>query len=216
MSESVFNFNENKGGVLDEVNVRSKIWKVTIPRLLASQLMLYIYYFDLYYQKELFYCYVLKEEQVSFKINLNVFMECLGIFGSTLTGQSKTPSLMMYYDGYGEPLVLTIEEGMRHDYLYDCNTRIWGFNELDLVTECSGLGVSNLESIVQTWMCIEILYSVTPKSGLLLAIPTGICLINPWTELKRNVQKALQNCLMVYFTWMLVLKPSSNLCFSQI
>ena len=49
---------------------------------------------------------------MSFKLNLNVLMECLGIFGSgSLTGQSQSPSLILHYDGYGEPLVLIMEEG---------------------------------------------------------------------------------------------------------
>lgn len=54
---------------------------------------------------------------MSFKVNLNVLMDCLGIFGGgSLTGQSKSPSLKMYYDGYGEPLQLIIEEGMVYDF----------------------------------------------------------------------------------------------------
>lgn len=64
------------------------------------------------YQAGLFYQYTLKEPQVSFKLTLSVLLECLGIFGSSsLTGQSTSPSLKLYYDGYGEPLVLIIEEG---------------------------------------------------------------------------------------------------------
>ena len=67
----------------------------------------------LFWQAGLFYQFSLKEPQVSFKLNLNVLMECLGIFGSgSLTGQSQSPSLILHYDGYGEPLVLIMEEGM--------------------------------------------------------------------------------------------------------
>lgn len=65
----------------------------------------------LFVQAGLFYEYSLTEQQSSFKVNLNVLMECLGIFGSGITGQGKAPTLKMMYDGYGEPLVLTLEDG---------------------------------------------------------------------------------------------------------
>ena len=59
----------------------------------------------------MFYKYVLKEQQVSFKVSLSVLLECLGIFGTASVSGQAAPSLKMYYDGYGEPLVLIIEEG---------------------------------------------------------------------------------------------------------
>jgi len=49
---------------------------------------------------------------VSFRININILLECLTIFGSSsMTEQGMNPSLKLRYDGYGEPLSLVLEEG---------------------------------------------------------------------------------------------------------
>ena len=73
--------------------------------------MIYFQVALIIFQAALFYEYTLTEQQCSFKIDLNILMECLGIFGATSVSGQGSPSLNMYYDGYGEPLVLTIEEG---------------------------------------------------------------------------------------------------------
>lgn len=44
--------------------------------------------------------YTLNDEQVAFKINISVLVECLNIFGGSST------ALKMCYQGYGFPLTL--------------------------------------------------------------------------------------------------------------
>eukprot|EP00039_Didymoeca_costata_P002839 m.62994 g.62994 ORF g.62994 m.62994 type:complete len:287 (+) comp11552_c0_seq1:189-1049(+) len=53
-------------------------------------------------------------EEHSFDLDLNIFLDCLNIFGGECT------SMRMSYSGYGEPLVLLLEEG---GVLTDCNIR---------------------------------------------------------------------------------------------
>lgn len=55
-------------------------------------------------QDQIFEEYVLREESVTFKIDLDILQQCLTIFGSS------TAALRMCYDGYGTPLVLALEE----------------------------------------------------------------------------------------------------------
>lgn len=72
-------------------------------------------------QSSLFESYVLKEESVSFTIPLGVLLECLNIFGSgsvNTTNSNVTPTaLKMCYAGYGNPLVVYVEE---NGVLTDC------------------------------------------------------------------------------------------------
>ena len=49
--------------------------------------------------------YVLKEDPTTFQINLNVLLECLSVFGTTLQS-GTTPALKMYYNGTGSPVTL--------------------------------------------------------------------------------------------------------------
>lgn len=70
-----------------------------------------------YVQSILFKDYHVREENVNFKINLNVLLECLNIFGnSNIPG--ITTALKMCYSGYGSPLILVLEEG---GVLTDCH-----------------------------------------------------------------------------------------------
>lgn len=49
--------------------------------------------------------YEIQEDIVTFKVNLNILVECLNIFGgSTVPG--VTPALKLCYEGYGSPLIL--------------------------------------------------------------------------------------------------------------
>ncbi|PIK33949.1 putative cell cycle checkpoint protein RAD1 [Apostichopus japonicus] len=53
-------------------------------------------------QSEVFQEYRLKENNISFQINLTILMECLNIFGSNTAG-GAAPALKMCYGGYGTP-----------------------------------------------------------------------------------------------------------------
>ncbi|KAJ9576900.1 hypothetical protein L9F63_006518, partial [Diploptera punctata] len=65
-------------------------------------------------QKEVFQRYELNDEQVAFKVNLTVLVECLNIFGGSAT------ALKMRYQGYGAPLIMLLEEG---GVITDCSIR---------------------------------------------------------------------------------------------
>ncbi|XP_042681563.1 cell cycle checkpoint protein RAD1 [Centrocercus urophasianus] len=61
-------------------------------------------------QAEIFQEFHVQEESVVFRINLAVLLDCLTIFGaSSLPGTST--ALRMCYRGYGNPLMLFLEEG---------------------------------------------------------------------------------------------------------
>lgn len=70
-------------------------------------------------QEGIFQEFTIKEEQLTFKINLTVLLECLTIFGSGPVGGSAT-SLKMCYAGYGSPLILILEED---GVLTDCSIK---------------------------------------------------------------------------------------------
>lgn len=70
-------------------------------------------------QSAVFHEYIITEEQITFKINLNVLIECLTIFGSSSLSGVLT-SLKMCYKGYGHNLILMLEED---GVLTDCSIR---------------------------------------------------------------------------------------------
>uniref|UniRef100_H2YAI2 Cell cycle checkpoint protein RAD1 n=1 Tax=Ciona savignyi TaxID=51511 RepID=H2YAI2_CIOSA len=57
-------------------------------------------------QDQVFQEYSIRDEALTFQINLDILQECLSIFGST----NSATSMRMMYNGYGTPLVLTLEE----------------------------------------------------------------------------------------------------------
>ncbi|EDO32797.1 predicted protein [Nematostella vectensis] len=68
-------------------------------------------------QSDIFQEYIFKEESATFRVNLNVLLECLNIFGLS-KDSSSTTALKMCYKGYGNPLILMLEEG---GVLTDCS-----------------------------------------------------------------------------------------------
>ncbi|XP_025091169.1 cell cycle checkpoint protein RAD1-like [Pomacea canaliculata] len=70
-------------------------------------------------QAAIFHHFLLTQDQVTFKINLSVLIECLTIFGSG-TGPNTATSVKMCYAGYGSPLVLVLEED---GVLTDCSLK---------------------------------------------------------------------------------------------
>ncbi|XP_062501190.1 cell cycle checkpoint protein RAD1-like [Corticium candelabrum] len=69
-------------------------------------------------QSDIFQEFSFNEESATFKINMNVLLECLNIFGSKDLTQHT--ALKICYDGYGSPLVLLLEE---NGVLTDCSIR---------------------------------------------------------------------------------------------
>ncbi|XP_005100665.1 cell cycle checkpoint protein RAD1 [Aplysia californica] len=70
-------------------------------------------------QEAIFHEYSIKEDQLAFKINLTVLLECLTIFGGS-AGPGANTSLKMCYAGYGCPLILMLEED---GVLTDCSLK---------------------------------------------------------------------------------------------
>jgi cell cycle checkpoint protein len=58
---------------------------------------------NVFLQQEIFQEFVLKEDTVTFRVHLQLLVECLNIFG---TSPNSCSSLQMMYAGYGEPLFL--------------------------------------------------------------------------------------------------------------
>ncbi|XP_063312915.1 cell cycle checkpoint protein RAD1 [Pelobates fuscus] len=61
-------------------------------------------------QAGIFQEFNIQEESVMFRINLTVLLDCLNIFGVSAVPGTST-ALKMCYQGYGNPLILFLEEG---------------------------------------------------------------------------------------------------------
>ncbi|KAK2145826.1 hypothetical protein LSH36_655g01043 [Paralvinella palmiformis] len=68
-------------------------------------------------QASLFQEFVIREDQVTFKVNLTVLLDCLNIFGTSQVGGVMT-ALKLCYTGYGNPICLLLEE---NGVLTDCS-----------------------------------------------------------------------------------------------
>ncbi|XP_042225587.1 cell cycle checkpoint protein RAD1-like isoform X2 [Homarus americanus] len=103
-------------------------------------------------QSQMFQEYHSQDDVVTFKINLNVLVECLNIFGgSSLPGVA--PSLKMCYGGYGSPLSLVLEEA---SVLTDCNIRT---QEADDTLEFNFCNTSVVNKIVMRSECLRDIFS---------------------------------------------------------
>ncbi|XP_070599577.1 cell cycle checkpoint protein RAD1 isoform X2 [Erythrolamprus reginae] len=77
--------------------------KVTVENAKSLQANAFI-------QAAVFQEFVVREESVTFRINLSVLLDCLTIFGTNSLPGTQT-ALRMCYQGYGYPLTLYLEEG---------------------------------------------------------------------------------------------------------
>ena len=112
--------------------------KVTVEESKCAQVNAFL-------QSTLFQSYQFNSDTVVFRLNLNVFMECLNIFGGA-PGTSYT-SMKMYFPNHGDPLGLVLEEGgvvtecqiktMEADEILDFNfTSIGVENKIIMKSEC--------------------------------------------------------------------------------
>ncbi|KAL4223188.1 ssDNA endodeoxyribonuclease [Mactra antiquata] len=99
-------------------------------------------------QEGIFQEYVIKEEQITFKINLTILLECLTIFGTGAVGGSCT-SLKMCYAGYGRPLVLMLEE---EGVLTDCSIKTL---EPDEVLDFNFSSTNVINKIIMKSECLK-------------------------------------------------------------
>uniref|UniRef100_A0A1A8GMD6 Cell cycle checkpoint protein RAD1 n=1 Tax=Nothobranchius korthausae TaxID=1143690 RepID=A0A1A8GMD6_9TELE len=61
-------------------------------------------------QADIFQEFTIKEDLITFQVNLTVLLDCLNIFGGSTSAGIST-ALRMCYKGYGYPLTLFLEEG---------------------------------------------------------------------------------------------------------
>lgn len=72
---------------------------------------------------DIFQEYELKDDIVTFRLDLNIFMECLTIFdnsGPVSGGMNPQTTMNLYYAGYGSPLRLILIED---DFITDCSIK---------------------------------------------------------------------------------------------
>lgn len=103
-------------------------------------------------QEGIFQEYTIKEEQVTFKINLTVLLECLTIFGSGPVGGAAT-SLKMCYAGYGCPLLLILEED---GVITDCSIKTL---EPDEVLDFNFCSTNVINKIIMKSECLKEAFS---------------------------------------------------------
>ncbi|XP_053374964.1 cell cycle checkpoint protein RAD1-like isoform X1 [Mercenaria mercenaria] len=103
-------------------------------------------------QEGIFQEYTIKEEQLTFKINLTVLLECLTIFGSGPVAGSAT-SLKMCYGGYGCPLLLILEED---GVLTDCSIKTL---EPDEVLDFNFSSTNVINKIIMKSECLKEAFS---------------------------------------------------------
>lgn len=101
-------------------------------------------------QEGLFHEFVVKEDQINFKINLTVLLECLTIFGGTA---GVTTSLKMCYEGYGCPLVLVLEED---GVLTDCSIKTL---EPDEILDFNFCSTNVINKIIMKSECLKEAFS---------------------------------------------------------
>lgn len=101
-------------------------------------------------QEALFHEFVIKEDQITFKINLTVLLECLTIFGGT---PGVTTSLKLCYAGYGCPLVLVLEE---EGVLTDCSIKTL---EPDEVLDFNFCSTNVINKIIMKSECLKEAFS---------------------------------------------------------
>ncbi|KAK3576131.1 hypothetical protein CHS0354_043099 [Potamilus streckersoni] len=114
-------------------------------------------------QESIFHHYIIKEEQVNFKINLTVLLECLTIFGSSAVPGVST-SLKMCYAGYGCPLLLILEED---GVLTDCSIKTL---EPDEVLDFNFLSTNVINKIIMKSECLKEAFSELDMTSDVLQI----------------------------------------------
>ncbi|XP_076034906.1 radiation insensitive 1 [Oratosquilla oratoria] len=109
-------------------------------------------------QADIFQEFEVKEEVVTFKVNLNVLVECLNIFmGSGVPG--VTPALQMCYEGYGSPLVLVLEEA---GVLTDCQIRT---KEAEDTLDFAFCNTSVINKIIMRSECLKEVFAELDMSS---------------------------------------------------
>ncbi|XP_076473064.1 cell cycle checkpoint protein RAD1-like isoform X1 [Babylonia areolata] len=115
-------------------------------------------------QAAVFHHFVLTQDQVTFKVNLSVLIECLTIFGSGTGPTSTATSMKMCYAGYGRPLVVILEED---GVLTDCSLKTL---EPDEVLDFDFCSTSVINKIIMKSECLKEVFSELDSSSDILQI----------------------------------------------
>ncbi|KAI8783251.1 cell cycle checkpoint protein RAD1 [Biomphalaria glabrata] len=115
-------------------------------------------------QESIFHHYHIKEDQLAFKINLTVLLECLTIFGSSATTPSGNTTLKMCYAGYGCPLILMLEED---GVLTDCSLKTL---EPDEVLDFDFSSANVVNKIIMKSECLKEVFSELDTTSEVLQI----------------------------------------------
>ncbi|XP_041377028.1 cell cycle checkpoint protein RAD1-like [Gigantopelta aegis] len=114
-------------------------------------------------QEAIFHEFSIKEEQVMFKINLTVLLECLTIFGSS-AAPGVTTSLKMCYAGYGSPLLVILEE---EGVLTDCSIKTM---EPDEILDFDFCSTNVVNKIIIKSECLKEVFSELDMTSEVLQI----------------------------------------------
>lgn len=114
-------------------------------------------------QSDIFQEYEIQEEVVTFKVNLNVLVECLNIFGGSTT-PGVTPALKMCYGGYGSPLILLLEEA---GVLTDCSIQT---QEADDTLDFNFCNAGVVNKVIMRSECLKEVFSELDMSSDVLEI----------------------------------------------
>ncbi|XP_042883005.1 cell cycle checkpoint protein RAD1-like [Penaeus japonicus] len=114
-------------------------------------------------QSDMFQEYNIQEDMITFKVNLNVFVECLNIFGGSST-PGITPALKMCYNGYGSPLILLLEEA---GVLTDCSIRT---QEADDTLDFNFCNTGVINKVIMRSECLKEVFSELDMSSDVLEI----------------------------------------------
>jgi cell cycle checkpoint protein len=109
-------------------------------------------------QREVFQHYKLNDEQVAFKINISILVECLNIFGGSST------ALKMCYQGYGFPLTMLLEEG---GVITDCSIRTL---EAEEILDFNFCAANVLNKIILRSECLKEVFAELDSSSDLIEI----------------------------------------------
>ncbi|XP_015428970.1 PREDICTED: cell cycle checkpoint protein RAD1-like [Dufourea novaeangliae] len=112
------------------------------------------------------------KDDVIFRINLNVLVECLCMFWSNINSQGSSVALQLFYKGTGHPVTVLIEED---GVITDCSLKTQDPDEL-LDFHLDPENVLN-KVVLQTELLKDILSELDPTSDLieLLLSPSAPC-----------------------------------------
>ncbi|XP_076675991.1 cell cycle checkpoint protein RAD1 isoform X1 [Andrena cerasifolii] len=102
------------------------------------------------------------KEDVIFRINLNILVECLCMFWSNINSQGSSVALQLFYKGAGDPVTVLIEED---GIITDCSLKTQDPDEL-LDFHLEAENVLN-KVVLQTELLKDILSELDPTSDLI-------------------------------------------------